>query len=561
MLMIKMYDRIHETHTNDHSGPVMSLDWEMQALDLPPEDALGAVMVIAPHVRYCVRCATRLARDNTDTLCGACSRATRDRLLRPPTLPREFWDTDQMRDALATWHMGHVIYAYRTHPYHGQPLPQTIVGNWFCLTQTQLSRIEKGKPPEELSKLIRWAQILGIPSELLWFKLPEERTEHILTNPSPSQPQRSKQDSSEGQPDCSEVELYNGQYWHQLLKAWNDSVDRREFIEASAGIAAIAAMPAFELLASLSHTPAPKEVREHDIQQVRSAARMFTSWDHTYGGGIVREAVTAQLRWSAQLLETDCPERLRPALFSAVGYLSGVCGFMAFDAYAHEDARRMFVFGLTCAEAAGDWHLRAKLLSHMARQAIWCGTIDSGLTYTELALVRADRLTGTERAMLHTARARALAKLGRVKETLLAVASADEAFAESEPGKDPPWMAYYDYAQHHGDTGHALFDLAVHGHPPITATHRLTEAVNGHTDAYARSRAISGTKLASLLMVTGDPHEAATVGQRAMDDAGRLRSWRAADDLRELHRFANPHAVMPMIAELRGRIRGLVGTL
>jgi hypothetical protein len=66
------------------------------------------------------------------------------------------------------------------------------------------------------------------------------------------------------------------------LKAWNDSVDRREFIEASAGIAAIAAMPAFELLSSLSHTPAPKEVREDYIQQVRSAARMFTSWDHTY---------------------------------------------------------------------------------------------------------------------------------------------------------------------------------------------------------------------------------------------------------------------------------------
>jgi transcriptional regulator with XRE-family HTH domain len=513
-------------------------------------------MVSAPQVRYCTRCLTPLARDNTDARCGACSYADRDTLLRPPVVPRAFWETDEMREALATWHMGLVIRAYRLHPYHGKPLSQESVGNWYGLAQTQLSRIEKGDPPEELSKLIRWAQLLGIPKELLWFKLPEDRKEIARIHEALPAGRETGDGSSQ-----AVIERYTGQQLQQLLAAWGDVVNRREFMEASVGIASIAAMPAFELLASLSHTPTPNEVCDHDIQQVRSAARMFTSWDHTYGGGIVREAVTAQLRWSAGLLEVDCPEWLRPALFSAVGYLSGVCGFMAFDAYAHDDARRMFAFGISCAEAAGDWHLRAKLLSHMARQAIWCGDLDNGLTYTDLAMVRADRLTGTERAMLHTARARALAKLGHVQDTLKAVGYADEAFASSMPGEDPPWMAYYDYAQHHGDTGHALFDLAVHGHSPSPAGQRLAEAVNGHSDAYARSRAIAGTKLASLIMVTGDPLEATVIGQRAIEDAGRLRSRRAGDDLRELHRLANAHALMPNVAELRGRIRGLVGTL
>lgn len=77
-----------------------------------------------------------------------------------------------MRDALATWHMGRVIYAYRTHPWHPQPLSQEAVGNWLGLTQAQLSRIENGRAPEEISKLSRWARILGVPGELLWFKLP-----------------------------------------------------------------------------------------------------------------------------------------------------------------------------------------------------------------------------------------------------------------------------------------------------------------------------------------------------------------------------------------------------
>jgi transcriptional regulator with XRE-family HTH domain len=77
-----------------------------------------------------------------------------------------------MRNALATWHMGRVIREYRHHPWHGQVLKQSVVGNWFGLTQTQLSRIENGRAPEEMSKLIRWAKLLGIPPELLWFKMP-----------------------------------------------------------------------------------------------------------------------------------------------------------------------------------------------------------------------------------------------------------------------------------------------------------------------------------------------------------------------------------------------------
>jgi len=128
--------------------------------------------------------------------------------------------------------------------------------------------------------------------------------------------------------------------------------------------------------------------------------------------------------------------------------------------------------------------------------------------------VRADRLTATERAMLHTAHARALAKMRRTRDALAAVGRADDEFAHATPANDPPWMAYYDHAQHVGDTGHALFDLAVHGCRPVEAAARLSDAVTGHTDAYARSRAISQTKLATLTMATRDLAEAAALHQR-----------------------------------------------
>jgi transcriptional regulator with XRE-family HTH domain len=64
-------------------------------------------------------------------------------------------------------------------------LSQEVVGNWLGLTQAQLSRIENGRAPEELSKLIRYAQILSVPNELLWFKLPDEEGSNACL-PSPA---------------------------------------------------------------------------------------------------------------------------------------------------------------------------------------------------------------------------------------------------------------------------------------------------------------------------------------------------------------------------------------
>jgi tetratricopeptide (TPR) repeat protein/transcriptional regulator with XRE-family HTH domain len=100
-------------------------------------------------------------------------------LAEPPVLPREFWDGDRMREALGSWHMGRVFHAYRTHPWHPRPLSQELIGNWLGLTQVQVGRIEKGRAPEEMSKLIAWARILSIPPDLLWFKMPQDDNDEL----------------------------------------------------------------------------------------------------------------------------------------------------------------------------------------------------------------------------------------------------------------------------------------------------------------------------------------------------------------------------------------------
>jgi hypothetical protein len=292
------------------------------------------------------------------------------------------------------------------------------------------------------------------------------------------------------------------------------------------------------------------------VGEVRAAAAAFAGWDARYGGGLMREAAVAQLRYCAGLLNARCSEMVRSELLTAVGSFANTAGFMADDDYAHDDARRMYRFALACAEEVEDWHLRADVLSSMAYQASWSGDMDTALAYTESALVRANRLTATERAMLHNSRARDLAKLGEIQDALRAIGTADEEFSHARPTEDPPWMASYTESRHIGFSGNNLWELGMHGHYVAEARGRLTTAIVSRPEGRARTRNL--IQIARLTMVNGDPLEAATFGTQALDAAGPLRSRRALDDLCDLRRLGEPHTHLPEIADLRHRIRTTV---
>ena len=102
--------------------------------------------------------------------CAACQRKGRGIRASAPLVPPDFWLLPAMRVALTSRHIGRVIYAYRTHPYHGRALSQEVVGGWLGLSQAQLSRVENGPPVRDLAKLMSWSRVLGIPGQLLWFE-------------------------------------------------------------------------------------------------------------------------------------------------------------------------------------------------------------------------------------------------------------------------------------------------------------------------------------------------------------------------------------------------------
>ncbi|WP_280371342.1 hypothetical protein [Nocardia wallacei] len=241
-------------------------------------------------------------------------------------------------------------------------------------------------------------------------------------------------------------------------------------------------------------------------------------------------------------------------MFEAIGNLSGVAAFAAFDVADFAAAEQHARFALWCADSAGSWELRASTLADMARMTAYTGSTDDALSLIELARVRSDRLSATTRAMLAALRAQFLAALGRTDEALSEVARSDEHFADRTPGEYAPWMCYYDEAEHMGSTGKALVPVALARKQIELAGPRISQAVRRQGRNYPRSRTFSLTRLATLTMRIGDPREAAAIGLQAADKAKYFQSQRIRDEMRTLARVSIKHLRITEVDELYGAL-------
>ncbi len=135
-------------------------------------------------------------------------------------------------------------------------------------------------------------------------------------------------------------------------------MDRKTFLRTTALTAGVlATTPLTTLLDGTAHanTPIPNRIGTTEIEHIRDTAEAFSSWAFTYGAEPFRDAVLAQVRWSAELLNATCPDHLRSELYSSVSLLSLVAGFLSFDTCAHDDTERLFKLALACAENGDDW--------------------------------------------------------------------------------------------------------------------------------------------------------------------------------------------------------------
>ena len=513
----------------------------------------------------CHRCGTPLADDNDGSYCAPCTAVSRDRFTVPPEVPATFWDDQEVKEALATRHMGRVIRAYRHHPFHGrQPLPQDALAIWIGVTQGQLSRIENGPTIVHLDRLIHWARILRIPASKLWFTLPEGKQ---ATSPG-SELSSSWPLTPNSITDVETSRWFGTADTVEIVSRFTRgdlALDRREIGRALVGVLAGTKLlePLEGWLLTAEESPRggrPGGVGYQEVEQIEKAARLFRDWDDQFGGGLRRKAVVGQLNEIADLLHDAHPEPIRRRLFGAMAQLAETTAIMSWDSGYQALAQRYYLMAIRAAKMAGDRAFAANIMAGMARQLLYLGHVSDALEIVRLAQDRIDgHATPRMRAMLHTREAWAFAKMGRVSAFRHATAKAEDALDRAKPSEDPHWIRYFDLAELEGTTGGRLLDMAHHDrHLAEETSQRIERAIASRRPGRLRSSALDRIGLAEARLVQGEPDEAARLGHEALSLVEQTPSDRVSVKLAELFQHCTSQAGIPAIADLRDRIRALL---
>ncbi|MCA1705344.1 MAG: hypothetical protein LC808_19635, partial [Actinobacteria bacterium] len=314
-----------------------------------------------------------------------------------------------------------------------------------------------------------------------------------------------------------------------------DKVKRRVFISTlPLPLVASAGEPLARLvhLANSEPTDLPRRVGAEHVAQVRELVSQAYQLDHQWGGGQVREILGAQMRWAVGLLEAAVDPAVSDDLHSAVGWLAAQSGWSCHDVGANGAAQRYIEVAVRCAEQADDWDLRAYAYSDLSRILAYGGDGDMALTASQQSQIRSDRLTPLTRAFLASVEARAHAKRNDGQSAIAAVRRAEEHFTAIVPANETSEnLLFLPPTKLAGDTGHALWPVAMRGQHVGTTLELLRSAADSYPSHKARARALCELRLASLMFAQGDPAEAITVATSALDHAGTLRSQRIRDNL------------------------------
>ena len=538
-------------------------------------------MTATHRTRYC-RCGARLARDNADMRCSACVIAERDRVATAPAVPDDFWDEAVLQEALVSRHMGRVIRAWRTHPYHGRrDYPQDRVAAWAGITQTQLSRIENGSPMMHLDRLIQWAHVLRVPAERLWFAMPDSDAQFATTTPSETTGvpiaiewapfARFITDSELTGADNSDFPAWLPSETIELVSCFTRedlSLDRREAARAIAGVvfgsALLEQLERWLSAANESSTLRRKAgIGYQEVEHIEHAARLFRSWDDQFGGGLRRKAVVGQLSEVAdELRDFSHPPHLTRRLFGVMSQLAETAATMSWDSGQGALAQTYYVMALRAAKEAGDRAFGANILAGMARQLFYLGHASEGLELVRLAQDGVDGYASPAiRAMLYSREAWAYAKQGRLAAFRRATSNAEDCLRGARLVEDPYWIGYFDEAELAGVTGGRLLEAAHRARDLAeeTAIH-IERAVQLRRPQSLRSSALDKLGLAEVRLIQGEADEASRLGNEAADVVEMTHSDRVRVKLVELYGHSEVWAPVSSVARLRERIRELLNT-
>jgi hypothetical protein len=419
----------------------------------------------------------------------------------PPEVPAEFWETDQMRDALESRNMGRVCVAYRHHRFHDLgPLPQDLVGGWFGIGQAQVSRIETGPPMQNLDKLIYWAQTLRIPPHYLWFDLPGSRRHNTQTSRATGS--------------------------HPVMPAL--------------GVPPLVGIPA-----------APPWAHDRAVQGVKAdvaAIGGFRVADRQVGGGHMHATVVQYLQTEVghRLFGYGSTESSREVFCAAAG-LTEMAGWMAHDAGQDGLAKQHFMRARDLSKLSGDLELSAHIFASLSHLANHLGRPIEAIKLARAgqAKVRRGPRNPELDARLYAMEARGYAGWHKSAECARILVEARTSLDAAPARGSSEWVSGFDEGSLAMEAARCMQQLEELAEAKGQAEQVVALRVGDRT----RSRAFGQLMLAALLVMEERLDEACALGYEVLVGTQALGSFRVIQELQALEQLLEPYRCIKVVAD------------
>jgi len=263
--------------------------------------------------------------------------------------------------------------------------------------------------------------------------------------------------------------------------------------------------------------------------------------DDLVGGLDLAHHVDRELRAAIEVFGALRGDGVRRRALRLIADYAQLAGWVHADAGDGTAARRAYRLGLRAATAGGDRALAAHVLGSMSHLVLAAGDPHEALLLarTAHAGARHEASARTQALLLHRV-ALAAARIGERRAAYAAIAAAERAVDRSEPDREPRRLYWLDAAELSAMTGRCW---AVLGRP-LRATRLLT---GSRTGTGPRTASIYACWLARCYLEIGEVEEACRVARRALHDAVRAGSVRAAAGLRQLHPMLLRHRDLPVV--------------
>ncbi|MEV0457890.1 helix-turn-helix domain-containing protein [Catellatospora methionotrophica] len=280
----------------------------------------------------------------------------------------------------------------------------------------------------------------------------------------------------------------------------------------------IAEMPA------AAHTRAGRRIGVSLVEALDARVVQLRHLDDTVSSSHMLPVIIRELDEATALARDGVfTEDVGRRLFTVVGELAQLAGWVASDAGQYVRAQQLYLSGLSATETIGDRVLGAQLLSSLSYQIANVGRRDDALLIARSAVKGATGATPVVRALLLERYAWAAARLRDADTTRRVLDAVDDAFEQRAAGvREPEWVYWLNRAEIDVMAARCAIELGA----PAQAEPLLTQALASYNTDHVREVALYQTWLAESYAKTGALDAARATVDRAQAAAVHADSAR-----------------------------------